>query len=148
MGAQTLNNPINMPNITKVEIDVDEFVDKRSAAVDPRISITLHFQGVGGRDAGTHTITARNVANSNPILLNAAPAGYGDVILSGGIIQIDGACTMLGDAYDAAYDTAYDASGGGRQSKKRAGEEAGRNAALVASQTLGLISAGLASSSP
>jgi hypothetical protein len=148
MGAQTLNNPINMPNITKVEIDVDEFVDKRSAAVDPRISITLHFQGVGGRDAGTHTITARNVANSNPILLNAAPAGYGDVILSGGD-HPDRRC--LHDArrcLRCSLRPAYDASGGGRQSKKRAGEEAGRNAALVASQTLGLISAGLASSSP
>jgi hypothetical protein len=135
MAFRTLTTPINIPNITKVEIiDVN---DKRDAAVDPHFSITLHFQAAGGRDAGTHTLIARDVANSNPIRLNAAPAGFGDIILSGGVCQVDGACTALA----TAYDTAFDATVGNRAAKRRAGEAA----ALVEAQARGLIDAGLSS---
>jgi hypothetical protein len=135
MAKRTLTTPIPVPNITKVEIvDVN---DKRDAATDPHYALTLHFEGVGARDAGTHTITARDALNSNPIALNATPAGYGDMIVSGGVAQCDGACTALA----TSYDTAFDAATGTRTAKRRAGEAA----ALVKAQEIGLVGAGLAS---
>lgn len=134
MALRTLTAPVTMPNITKAEI-VD-VTDKSDAAV-PFFSIQVRFRGAGGRDAGTHTLTARDTANSNVIVLNATPAGFGDVIQSGGVTQVDGACASLA----TAWDTAYAAATGTRAAKRRAGNEA----ALTKAQEIGLVGAGLAS---
>jgi hypothetical protein len=134
MALRTLTTPIAVPNITKVEIvDVN---DKRDAATGPHFAITLHFQAAGGRDAGTFTVTARDVANSSILALNTAPAALGD-IFQGGVSQINNACTSLA----TAYDTAFDAATGNRTVKRRAGEAG----ALVKAQEIGLVGAGLAS---
>jgi hypothetical protein len=96
-----LGTTIPMPNINRV--DVTKFNDEnREDPVDPNCTLTVHFVGVGGRDAGTFSITAYNAANSQKLGLNTAPGGYGDVILRHAATQVDNACTQLCAAYDNA----------------------------------------------
>jgi hypothetical protein len=124
MAKRTLTTPISMPNITKIEcIKVQ---DDRDDPV-PSFTLVIHLEGVGGRDGGTHTVICRNAVNSTGLNTNAAPAGFGDVVL-GGVMQIDNACTLVGDAYDAAP--------GARAAK--------REAAMAKAMEIGLIGAGLA----
>jgi hypothetical protein len=94
----TLTTPITIPNINKV--DPHKVIDDRDEAV-PSFTLLVRVQAVGGRDAGTFSVVARNAANSQRMHKNAAPATLSDSILTGAA-QIDNACTQIGDAYDAA----------------------------------------------
>jgi hypothetical protein len=113
-----------MPNINKIECIKTQ--DDRDDPV-PSFTLIIHLEGVGGRDGGTHSVVARNAVNSGGVNTNASPAGYGDVVLTG-VMQIDNACTLVGDAYDAAA--------GARPAK--------REAAMAKAMEIGLIGAGLA----
>lgn len=93
-----LTTPITIPNINKV--DPYKIIDDRDEAV-PSFTLLVRAQAVGGRDAGTFSVVARNAVNSQRMHKNAAPATLSDSILTGAA-QIDNACTQVGDAYDAA----------------------------------------------
>lgn len=119
-----LTTPIPVPNITKV--DPYKVADDRDDAV-PSFTLMVRFQGNGGRDAGSFAVVARDAANSHGLTLNAAPAGLGDIILTGAM-QIDNACTQVATAYDNA-----------------AGNRAARRAVAYAKALeIGLIAAALA----
>jgi hypothetical protein len=133
--VRSLATNVTLPNINKVE--VIDFDDRRDNIENPRIEIELHFRGIGNRDAGTLTVVARDTQNSTRVFVNASPSGYGDVILIG-TAQIDGACTALAAAYDAAL-----ASATGTRNAKLA---TAINAAVVEAQNIGLIGPGLTSS--
>jgi hypothetical protein len=123
-----LATPISMPNITRV--DVLKFIDDRDDDV-PSCGLVLHFVGAGAsaraRDGGTFTVRAYDERNSTKLVVNANPTGYGDNLLSGSA-DIPGACTAIGDAYDAAT--------GGRKAK--------REAAFAAALMCGILGPGLA----
>jgi hypothetical protein len=133
--VRSLTTNITLPNVNKVEIT--DFNDRRDSIENPRIEIELHFRGIGNRDAGTVTIVARDTKNSKRVFLHSNPKGYGDVILTG-TAQIDGACTALAAAYDAALDGAT----GSRNAKLATAI----NAAIAEAQTRNLIGPGLVSS--
>jgi hypothetical protein len=121
-----LTTPVTMPNITRA--DVYDHEDRRDAKNDPRFVLQVEYLSTpaNGRSLGTFDIVARDSANSQRVHLNATPAGYGDVVLTGNA-DVPGACTAIAAAYDNASGT--------RQAK--------REAAYAAAVGLGLVGPGL-----